>query len=118
MFARSEASACAAAWWLRATLVPRRCVDQRFAPLHHRDSPGGLAPLWPGRGQLRNAQMIALGADGCAAFLRGASPGNAATLQVARAAGIPVWLHTQPQPAPVREVNRRQAEGDQREERF
>jgi hypothetical protein len=27
-------------------------------------------------GHLRNAEMIALGADGCAAFLRGASPGT------------------------------------------
>jgi hypothetical protein len=46
-------------------------------------------------GQRRNAQMIALGAGGCAAFLRGASPGTTATIQLARAAGIPVWLHRQ-----------------------
>jgi hypothetical protein len=54
-------------------------------------------------GQLRNAVMIELGADGCAAFLRGASPGTTATIRLARAAGIPVWLHTraagaEPQP--------------------
>jgi hypothetical protein len=38
--------------------------------------------------------MIALGADGCAAFIRGGSPGSTHTVQLARAAGIPVWLHT------------------------
>ena len=47
-------------------------------------------------GQRRNAQMIALGAGGCVAFLRGVSPGTTATIQLARAAGIPVWLHRQP----------------------
>jgi YspA, cpYpsA-related SLOG family len=47
-------------------------------------------------GHLRNAEMIALGADGCAAFLRGASPGTTATIRLARAAGIPVWLHARP----------------------
>ena len=47
-------------------------------------------------GQLRNAKMIALGADGCVAFLRGASPGTTATIRMARAAGMPVWLHIQP----------------------
>jgi hypothetical protein len=47
-------------------------------------------------GQLRNIGMIALGADGCVAFLRGASPGTTATIQLARVAGIPVWLHTRP----------------------
>ena len=46
-------------------------------------------------GQLRNAKMIALGAGGCVAFLRGASPGTAATVRMARAAGMPVWLHIQ-----------------------
>jgi hypothetical protein len=46
-------------------------------------------------GQRRNAQMIALGAGGCVAFLRGASPGATVTIQLARAAGIPVWLHRQ-----------------------
>lgn len=46
-------------------------------------------------GQLRNAEMITLGVGGCAAFLRGASPGTTATVRLARAAGIPVWLHTQ-----------------------
>jgi len=46
-------------------------------------------------GQLRNAEMVTLGAQGCAAFLRGASPGTTATIRLARAAGIPVWVHTQ-----------------------
>jgi YspA, cpYpsA-related SLOG family len=46
-------------------------------------------------GPRRNAQMVTLGADGCVAFLRGASPGTTATIQLARAAGIPVWLHRQ-----------------------
>jgi hypothetical protein len=43
-------------------------------------------------GHLRKATMIGLGADGCAAFLRGASPGTTAIIRLARAAGIPVWL--------------------------
>jgi hypothetical protein len=47
-------------------------------------------------GYRRNAEMIALGADGCAAFIRGASPGSTDTVRLARAAGIPVWVHTQP----------------------
>jgi hypothetical protein len=47
-------------------------------------------------GHLRNAEMVTLGADGCAAFLRGASPGTTATIRLAMAAGIPVWLHKQP----------------------
>ena len=46
-------------------------------------------------GQLRNAEMVTLGARGCAAFLRGASPGTTATIRLARAAGIPVWVHAQ-----------------------
>ena len=47
-------------------------------------------------GYRRNAEMIALGADGCAAFIRDASPGSTHAVRRARAAGIPVWLHTQP----------------------
>jgi YspA, cpYpsA-related SLOG family len=47
-------------------------------------------------GYRRNAEMIALGADGCAAFIRGGSPGSISTVRLARAAGIPVWLRTQP----------------------
>src|SRR5215469_7595253 len=47
-------------------------------------------------GYRRNAEMITLGADGCAAFIRGVSQGSTGTVRLARAAGIPVWLHTQP----------------------
>ena len=47
-------------------------------------------------GYRRNAEMIALGADGCAAFIRGGSPGSTSAVRLASAAGIPVWLHTQP----------------------
>jgi YspA, cpYpsA-related SLOG family len=47
-------------------------------------------------GYRRNAEMIALGADGCAAFIRGGSRGSTTTVRLARAVGIPVWLHTQP----------------------
>jgi hypothetical protein len=46
-------------------------------------------------GYRRNAEMIALGADGCASFIRDGSPGSTSTVRLARAAGIPVWLHTQ-----------------------
>jgi YspA, cpYpsA-related SLOG family len=47
-------------------------------------------------GYRRNAEMIALGADGCAAFVRGGSPGSSSAVRLARAAGIPVWLHARP----------------------
>ena len=47
-------------------------------------------------GHRRNAEMIALGADGCAAFIRGGSPGSTSAVRLATTAGIPVWLHTQP----------------------
>jgi hypothetical protein len=47
-------------------------------------------------GYRRNAEMIATGAGGCIAFIRGGSPGSSATVAMAKAAGIPVWLHTQP----------------------
>ena len=46
-------------------------------------------------GYRRNAEMVALGADGCAAFIRGGSPGSTHAVRLARTAGIPVWLHTQ-----------------------
>jgi hypothetical protein len=49
-----------------------------------------------GAGYRHNAEMIALGADGCAAFIRGASPGSTHAVRLARAAGIPVWLHARP----------------------
>jgi YspA, cpYpsA-related SLOG family len=45
-------------------------------------------------GYRRNAEMVALGADGCAAFIRGRSPGSTSAVRLAAAAGIPVWLHT------------------------
>ena len=47
-------------------------------------------------GHRRNAEMITLGADGCVAFIRAASPGSTATVRLAKAAGIPIWLHTCP----------------------
>jgi len=40
-------------------------------------------------GYRRNAEMIALGADGCAAFIRGGSPGSTSAVRLARAAGHP-----------------------------
>ena len=36
-------------------------------------------------GYRRNAETIALGADGCAAFVRGGSPGSTSAVQLARA---------------------------------
>jgi YspA, cpYpsA-related SLOG family len=46
-------------------------------------------------GYRRNGEMIALGADGCAAFISGGSPGSTSAVRLAKAAGIPVWLHRQ-----------------------
>ena len=40
--------------------------------------------------------MITLGADGCVAFILDGSPGSTATVRLAEAAGIPIWLHTRP----------------------
>jgi YspA, cpYpsA-related SLOG family len=47
-------------------------------------------------GHRRNAVMITLGAGGCVAFIRAASPGSTATVRLAKAAGIPIWLHARP----------------------
>jgi hypothetical protein len=47
-------------------------------------------------GYRRNAEMITLGADGCAAFIRDNSPGSTHAVQLARVAGIPVWVCTRP----------------------
>jgi hypothetical protein len=47
-------------------------------------------------GYRRNAEIIALGADGCAAFIRGGSPSSTNVVRLAGAAGIPVWLHIRP----------------------
>ena len=44
--------------------------------------------------------MIATGADGCIAFIRGGSPGSSATVAMAKAAGIPVWLTPSPRAKP------------------
>jgi YspA, cpYpsA-related SLOG family len=41
-------------------------------------------------GPLRNAEMVALGADVCVAFIRNQSPGASNAVELARAAGIPV----------------------------
>jgi YspA, cpYpsA-related SLOG family len=77
------------------------CGADAIAAAYAARTPGYLAEAHPadwqryGRaaGHRRNAEMIALGADGCVVFLRAASPGTTATMQAARAAGIPVWLH-------------------------
>jgi YspA, cpYpsA-related SLOG family len=47
-------------------------------------------------GYRRNAEMITLGADGCAAFIRGVSSGSTHVVRLAQAAGIAVWLRIQP----------------------
>jgi hypothetical protein len=46
---------------------------------------------WYGRaaGCRRNAEMAALGADGCAAFIRGASPGSTQAVQLGSSAVFP-----------------------------
>jgi hypothetical protein len=48
-------------------------------------------------GHRRNAEMIALGADGCAEFIRSGSPGSTSAVRLAKAAGIPgLAPHTAP----------------------
>ncbi len=49
-------------------------------------------------GYRRNAAMIALGADGCPAFIRGSRLGSTSTVRLAKAAGTPP--HTPDRPAP------------------
>ena len=58
--------------------------------------PAGWRRYGRAAGHRRNAEMITLGADGCVAFIRGASPGSTATVRLAAAAGIPIWLRTRP----------------------
>jgi YspA, cpYpsA-related SLOG family len=69
---------------------------QRIPGYHAEAHPADWRRYGRAAGQRRNAQMIARGAGGCVAFLRGSSPGTTATIQLARAAGIPLWLHRQP----------------------
>ncbi len=46
--------------------------------------------------------MITLGADGCVAFIRAASPGSTATVRLAEAAGIPIWSTSAPDRRAIR----------------
>jgi len=91
--------------------TPRECswstgparAEPTPSPLPTPDGrPGTTARHTPRTGTVTagppDTEMITLGAGGCAAFLRGASPGTAATIRLAKAAGIPVWLHTQSGP--------------------
>jgi hypothetical protein len=84
----------------------------RTPGLPGRGAPRRLAPVRRAAGYRRNAEMIALGADGCAAFILGGSPGSTRTVRLATAAGIPVWLHSDQgqgaePPAIIRDSGRR-----------
>jgi hypothetical protein len=80
------------------------CGADAIATAYAARTPGYQVEAHPARwrrygqaaGYRRNAEMIALGADGCVAFIRDRSPGSTSTVRLAQAAGIPVWLHTEP----------------------
>lgn len=70
--------------WATAAMVP---ID-----IHRADwSSHGKAA-----GPRRNAAMVATGADLCLAFIKGGSRGASHTVALARRAGIPVQLRTEP----------------------
>lgn len=53
--------------------------------------PADFKGLGPSAGPLRNAEMVALGADSCLAFPGPGSKGTKDCMNKAKAAGIPVW---------------------------
>ncbi len=55
----------------------------------HRPTAGGKNPA----GMIRNAEMVALGADLCIAFILNQSPGATGCMRLAEAAGIPLLVY-------------------------
>ncbi|MFD9368803.1 SLOG family protein [Streptomyces sp. NPDC060020] len=76
-----------ASWWIR---------QHRAIGLTEERHPADWASHGKAAGPRRNAQMVAAGADVVLAFIRRGSRGASHTVALARRAGIPVQLWTEP----------------------
>lgn len=76
-----------ASWWIR---------QHRMLGLTEERHPADWEAHGKAAGPRRNAQMVAAGADVVLAFIRNGSRGASHTVALARRAGIPVRLWTEP----------------------
>lgn len=94
------ADALAEAVWTdhRLTVEPHPADWPTCAPTckpGHRKTRRDGTTYCPSAGHRRNAEMVALGADLCLAFIRNGSPGATGCADLAEAAGIVVRRYTQ-----------------------